>query len=230
MSVAYSCVTRLTTATMTCCYEGLAEAQRRKKEHDRSQDDAAKHERLYDVKDKTAEVPEKAARGAARTDDKVNAKSSKKPPAKRVPTKKKAPNAKQGRGAKARRTATDRNGPGKDPCAQTRAQKNAAKRKQPELATEPEISHQQPSMDEPGQGEKAATECKQQRVAAVPGAEGMDITLQLPLPAVHPMVSCLLCFTSCVLLVPLHQALTPIPPSVSRMSPGGCIYACFKDL
>ena len=183
---------------MTCCPKGLAEAQRREKEHHRSQDDAAKHGRLYALEDNATDVPEKAVRGAARTDDKVKIKSSKKAPAKRVIANKVAANPKQGKGAKARRTASEKKGPETGTRAQTRAQKNAAKRKQPELAIEPEVINQPLGMYQPGQGQKAAAECKQQRVAAGPGAKGVRSSMQLPQPAVHPMVSCLLCFISCI--------------------------------
>ena len=182
---------------MTCCPEGLAEAQRREKEQRTSQDNTAKHGRLYDLEEKATDVTKKAVRGAAHTDDKVNVKSSKKASAKRVTAKKVAHNAKQGKGAKARHTASEKQGPEKETRAQTRAQKNAAKRKQPESAVEPEVSHQQPSMYQPGQGKKAAAECKQQRVTAGPGAKGTHSSMQLPLPAVHPLVSCKLRFTSC---------------------------------
>ena len=182
---------------MTCCPEGLAEVQRREKEQRCSQDDTAKHNRLYDLEEKATDVPEKAVRGAAHTNDKVNIKSSKKAPAKRVTAKKAAHNAKQGKGAKARQPAPEKKGPKKETRAQTRAQKNAAKRKQPESAVEPVVSHQQPSMYQPGQGKRAAAECKQQRVTAGPAAKGTRSSMQLPLPAVHPLVSCQLRFTSC---------------------------------
>ena len=182
---------------MTCCPEGLAEAQRREKEQRCSPDDTAKHGRMYDLEEKATDITKKAVRGAAHTDDKVNIKSSKKAPAKRVTAKKVAHNAKQGKGAKARHTAPEKKGPEKETRAQTRAQKDAAKRKQPEQAVEPEVSYQQPSVYQPGQGKKAAAECKQQRVTAGPGAKGTHSSMQLPLPAVRPLVSCLLCFTSC---------------------------------
>ena len=134
---------------------------------------------MYDLEEKATDITKKAVRGAAHTDDKVNIKSSKKAPAKRVTAKKVAHNAKQGKGAKARHTAPEKKGPEKKTRAQTRAQKNAANRKQPEQAVEPEVSYQQ------------------HRVTAGPGAKGTHSSMQLPLPAVRPLVSCLLCFTSC---------------------------------
>ncbi|CAK0754572.1 hypothetical protein CVIRNUC_002308 [Coccomyxa viridis] len=144
---------------------------------------------MYDLEEKATDITKKAVRGAAHTDDKVNIKSSKKAPAKRVTAKKVAHNAKQGKGAKARHTAPEKKGPEKETRAQTRAQKDAAKRKQPEQAVEPEVSYQQPSVYQPGQGKKAAAECKQQRVTAGPGAKGTHSSMQLPLPAVRPLLA-----------------------------------------
>ena len=103
-----------------CCPEGLAGAQQKKKEHNRSQDDAAKHDRLHDLNEDTADVQKKAASGAAGTDE--NVKPGKKVLAKKVAAKKVAPKAKQGRGAKAGPAAADKKGPRKGSRALTQMQ------------------------------------------------------------------------------------------------------------